>query len=150
MELGEFHLDRRRVVRVVRSGMDGEVHVALLASPMRLSIAMTFFGQRKPEHVTIELHQPLRLGETSRTPEMQRISSGRSDELPGIRHLRSTPAQSASYHKRLPAHHVPAVPAAPPAADLVAGIQGLSNYEATAQNGSRTGEQGELTNPRAI
>jgi hypothetical protein len=41
--------------------MDGEVHVAQLAPPMRLSIAMLFFGQRKPEHVTIELHQPLRL-----------------------------------------------------------------------------------------
>jgi len=41
--------------------MDGEVHVAKLAPPMRLSIAMLFFGQRKPEHATIELHQPLRL-----------------------------------------------------------------------------------------
>jgi len=68
MELGEFHLDRRRVVRVVRSGMDGEVHVALLASPMRLSIAMPFFGQRKPEHVTIELHQPLRLAKDKQNP----------------------------------------------------------------------------------
>jgi hypothetical protein len=36
----------------------------------------------------------------------------------------------------LPAHLVPAVPAATSAADLVAGLQGLSNYAATAQNGS--------------
>jgi len=28
---------------------------------MRLSISMPFFGQSRPGHVTVELHQPLRL-----------------------------------------------------------------------------------------
>ena len=74
----------------------------------------------------------------------------RYDELSGIRHPRSIPVQSPSHHERLPAHQVPAVPAAALAAGLVAGLQGLSNHEATAQNGSSAGEQGELTNPRAI
>ena len=38
----------------------------------------------------------------------------------------------------------------PSAADLMAGLQGLSNREATAQNGSWAGKQGLLTYPGAI
>jgi hypothetical protein len=58
----EGQLDRARaacrVLRVVLGGMDGEVDVAELATPVRLRLTVPLFCQRKSEHVTVELGQP--------------------------------------------------------------------------------------------
>jgi hypothetical protein len=41
--------------------MDGKVHIAKLAAPVKLGFTVPFFGQRKAEHITVELRYPLGL-----------------------------------------------------------------------------------------
>jgi hypothetical protein len=62
VENQECQLDRARpaggVIRIIPGGMDGEVHVAQLAPPMRLGITVPLFLQRDSKHVSVETHQP--------------------------------------------------------------------------------------------